>query len=735
MKGKQKDMKKYALAIMLLAGLGAVAQNKIDFAGRLVIDETHRLEQNGGMWGDYVPLRAVSLGERFSVVVELNDTDYDFGGVGAEVLSRAGNMAIVSATARQMEEMSKSDSVKRIALGDEVRPMMYKARPAVGVDAMQAGTDGLNGVKYTGRGVIAGLFDTGLDVNHVNFLDSNGEPRTQAIWVYANGKESAYTTPSQIKNFATEEPKQSHGTHVLGIMAGGYNGAAQYAVINSKNQVEVTQQNTAGSAIPFYGVATDADLAVACGTLSDGNILQGVQRIVDFAKAKGQPCVVNLSVGNNMGPHDGTDATSRYLAELGKEAIICVAAGNEGDENISIATIGETLKTFVSTTNSASGTVQFWGSNSDVFTVRLIAYDRTKGEIYSYAIDTNLAGKAINQASLPNFATTFNGTVTLSSNIDPVNKRYNVTAQMSLTAKTSSVRIGFVIEPKTETQRVDGFANSLVFVSESQPGFTDGSPANSINGMACGDNILVVGSFTTAASFATISGSSYTYSPRPTVGAISSFSSYGETFEGRKLPDVCAPGEVIISSYNQYYVDAGYVDPNMLAGQYKVSGLLSRNSSWAQMQGTSMASPFAAGVITAWMEADPALTIADVKEIINETSANDIYTSSQSQRWGAGKIDALAGIKAVLNRKSGVESVAVEQEGAIVRMLAGGEIEIFVAGSPATTGRLYSLSGHCVATGTGDSTVNMSANNVSPGVYVLNITTDKGTESRKVVIK
>ena len=59
--------------------------------------------------------------------------------------------------------------------GFEKSAQMYVARPAGGVDAVQAGADGLP-MPYTGKGVVAGLFDTGLDVNHINFLDAEGEP-------------------------------------------------------------------------------------------------------------------------------------------------------------------------------------------------------------------------------------------------------------------------------------------------------------------------------------------------------------------------------------------------------------------------------------------------------------------------------------------------------------------------------------------------------------------------------
>ncbi|MDE6369775.1 MAG: S8 family serine peptidase, partial [Muribaculaceae bacterium] len=568
-------------------------------------------------------------------------------------------MAVVSVTAQQMEQLAALPQVKQVSLGFEKNASMYVARPVCGVDVVQEGGDDL-GKKYTGKGVVAGLFDTGMDANHINFLDADGVSRVKGIWAYAsNGKLTAYTTQTQIKNFTTENNGETHGTHVLGIMGGGYAGPAKYAIIGGVNgrQVVLTEQDAADSSIPFYGVATDADLAIGCGTLTDGNISAGVQKIVEYAEANGQPCVVNLSVGSNIGPHDGTDAITKYLAQLGERAIICIAAGNEGDDNISIsASKGKTIQTFVEATSTSTGTIQFWGSDDQPFTIRFIGYDRSKGkEVFSYTLDKNLEGKSVRQSDMTGFNTALKGTITLSSNVNTANNRYNVTASMNVSGISTTIFPGFVIEP-LENQTVDGYANQMVFLSYSVPGFTNGNANNSISSMACGENVIVVGSFTTAAQWAafdTKGGATiYSYNPRPTVGAISSFSSYGKTFAGKQLPDVCAPGEGIISSFSQYYVNKApsSATQGWLMGEYTApKSLLSRNSPWGLMQGTSMACPYVAGVIASWLEADPTLTVAQVTDIIYKTAKTDAYTATKKARFGAGKIDALAGIKEVLS--------------------------------------------------------------------------------------
>lgn len=745
-------MRKLSSFVLLSAALMASGQSKIDFSGRMVIEQVKELQLAGGTVEGEINKTTLSTAadaaaQTYSVVVEFVDNNIDYGDVAVEEISTVANLAVVNVTALQMEQLAELPQVKQITMGFEKNPAMYIARPACGVDAVQAGADGL-GKQYTGKGVVAGLFDVGLDVNHINFLDADGEPRTKALWVYnSSGRESAYTTVSQIKNFTTENSGETHGTHVLGIMAGGYNGPAKYAVIGGAtgSKAVLTKQDEADSAIPFYGIATDADLAVACGPLYDGNILAGVQRIVRYAESNKQPCVVNISIGSTLGPHDGSDATSKYFAELGKKAIICIAAGNEGEDNISIVAYGgEPVQTFVKNTTSGAATIQFWGSDNVPFTVRFFGYDRSKGkEVFSYTLAENLGGKSVRQSDMEGFTSALSGNITLSSNVDASNNRYNVSATVNVSGISSTISAGFAIEP-LEDQWVNGYAFNGLFVSNSVPGFTNGNPDNSISSMACGENVIVVGSFTTAAQWATFNSagtSAYinNYSPKPAVGAISSFSSYGTTFAGKSLPDIAAPGEGIMSSYSQYYVQNAPASATngWMGGLYTDPGddLMSRNSPWGLMQGTSMACPYVAGVIASWLEADPSLTYKDVMEIIDKTAANDFYTMDWPERFGAGKIDALAGIKEVI-AGSGISDVAADDKGLFVTNLDDRNFEIYVPGAGKVAASLYSLSGTCVAgASTSGNTVNLGADNVVPGVYVIKVSADNTNGTKKIVIR
>ena len=103
---------------------------------------------------------------------------------------------------------------------------------------------------------------------------------------------------------------------------------------------------------------------------TDTDILLSIETLIDYAKANGKPLVINISLGSNDGPHDGSSVNDQYYAKLGKEAFICIAAGNEGDLPIAayhkFSSTNTEMRGLFDTTdptygNTLSGAVEFWG--------------------------------------------------------------------------------------------------------------------------------------------------------------------------------------------------------------------------------------------------------------------------------------------------------------------------------------------------------------------------------------
>jgi len=197
----------------------------------------------------------------------------------------------------------------------------------------------------TGKDVVVGIIDTGLDITHADFRTATGKSRI--AWMMQSGRKAAGLHPELEAQFGCTEPKQKacaifsgadldamisgtlkldmpgdpagHGTHVASIAAG--NGGIM------------------GSKPPTYvGIAPEATLVIAspssAGGFQDTDLLNAARFIFDAGERLGLPTVVNLSVGGDFGPHDGTSLIEKGLAELVGDdkpgRAIVTAAGNSG---------------------------------------------------------------------------------------------------------------------------------------------------------------------------------------------------------------------------------------------------------------------------------------------------------------------------------------------------------------------------------------------------------------------
>lgn len=737
-----------ALAVAVASTTTLYAQCKINFEGmRILEDYKMHLLDNGNIAhpdDGLKTLSAVSSPEVKAVILLTDQSRMDdFKALGYETSFAKRDIAIATIPLKDVEKLAEYDFIQNITFGTMSRPMLNLAREYSNVDPIQTGQQGLPSA-FTGKGVVTSLFDQGLDPNHINFKDSDGNTRVKAVaWYNGNKFQGDYVGDFEISMFSTDDATADHGTHVLGIMAGSYNGPSTYAGGQSKKEGNM----------PFYGVATESDIVIGCGTFYDSNILDGVGYAMSWAEELNEPIVVNLSLGSNSGPHDPLSATNRTLDLYGEDAIICVAAGNEGDEALGIMKTftadDNELKTFIGASQNPgrtamNGSIGFYSSTKTPLEFSVVIFNALGGDIiYELPINAStgassvfLAGSQYSPGKDYNRSTYFDQTFTPTSylsvqtNVPTDIQRYAVKINCNLSYSASSnydYILGFVIKGAPGVT-VNGYSETsssnssyIAFRDEGFPGWQAGSCNGSINSMACGNNVIAIGSYNTRKSFYKIGGGPYSYTGENPVGQISTFSSYGTLNDGRNLPVVCAPGCVIMSSESLFYYNTVVKNQNETVGYY-ISP--ERPNYWTYMQGTSMASPFAAGTFALWLEADPTLKVADVIDIVKATAVkdNDVAKGDPVQ-WGAGKLDALAGIKEVINRAAGVGSVFADQNKRFLfRPLGDNKYNVFVEGEEAINVRLYTTAGNEVKLVKGDSNdVTLDASGLSTGVYLLSV--------------
>lgn len=757
-------MRNLLLATALVIATGAVASTKTDLVSRARLhDMRHGLTVSAASDG---PVRtamrrspAATDVHAFVTLAPGAETDA-LTALGATVDAVRGRMVLATFPASSLAAIEALPEVKSIRMDTPLTPKMDRVREVSGIDRIHGGVDLPRA--YTGDGVVAGIVDGGIDPNHINFKNADGSPRISSFTFFRPTQSGSYVQQTYgadvIPEIDTEDSSTFHGTHTLGIMAGSYTGPVTMAVPGS-NAAFATLTDGPN---PYYGVATGADLAVSCGATSDYYVALGIEAILDYAYEQGKPSVINLSLGNNLGPHDGSSTLCRYLDAVSEvdRVIFCVAAGNEGELPIALHktfTAGDTdLSTCIrpgveveGMRNLRYGQVYIYSDSEQQFDLQATVVNSSRGMVamrmplaatsgaMKYWVTSADYQESTDDVVSPQLAKWFTGYIGVGAEFDTNTGRYyGIIDYMLWDNTTGNPDARYVVGIQVsgqEGQRVDlyGDGSFCDFTSYGMAGFNDGMTDGTISDVACGFNTVSVGSYNTRDSWGAIDGYMYTYPTPFPAGEISGFSSYASLPDGRTLPDICAPGATVISSTNEYYIVE-----NNLDNSYRQAYLdgEERGYSWQQCTGTSMATPVVSGAIALWLEADPTLTFREVKEILAATAQRDSYVTSSDApaRWGAGKLDAYAGLRSVLGR-SGIAGTVADGPAIAVTPCGTGAFSVIVPGSQAVDLRLYTASGtlaRSVHTSGHEGVIDVTG--LPAGIYMLNI---NGAHTRKIAVR
>lgn len=721
----------YLLGAALLVGAGSASANdKIDARGQQLLDMYKTSALTPETAHGFIAVPASRSSEALvDVLVQTTDAavidSLEACGYAVEYISP--RFSIVCMPVDGIENLAQSNSVSKLFFGHSVAPAMDIARGKSSVNTLHSGLTLPQ--RYRGTGVLVGMFDTGFDPSHINFLSADGSQNRLKFYARYSGSSTTPTvyTDDATRTAPTDNRNETHGTHVAGIMGGAYNGAGSYP--GGKNT----------STVNLYGVAPDAELAISAGDLYNNSILAGVRRIINYAKQVDKPVVINLSLGGNDGPHDGSDAFSQALDDLGKEAIICVAAGNEGGDYIhagkTFTAADKELKTLLNGNKLNAGMIDVWSSTGDEIKVSIITVKANSGEITSKITSENNRTVTCGNgegADHSIFRNAYNGTITLTAK--KVDNRYNVSVGASSDVSAvngSDVVLGIMIEG-AEGVRVDAYGNGnrdIRFATVVPNGYDRPDNNGSINSMGCGSNIITVGSYSTRAQWQTLTGGR-TYSTGGGDGNLSTFSSWGELVDGRKLPHICAPGTGINSSVSGPFMAANYDDNSYMLVASAQEGETTHY--WACMNGTSMATPYVTGTVALWLQADPTLDVAKVRRIMMETAKKDDFVTDDIA-WGAGKLDATKGIKQVIEETGAVDGITVAGSDIMVNV-NGKSLDIFAAGAASVSAQLYAPSGMLAASASADGE-NLVLEAPSAGMYVLSVKAGAAVKTMKLVVR
>ncbi len=501
--------------------------------------------------------------------------------------------------------------------------------------------------RYTGKGIVMGYVDSGLDFTHEDFLNPDGSTRVLRYWDQSlenddlrtpikYGYGQVWTNRDIDAGTCKSTDNTAHGTTVTG--SGSGNGRA----LNK-----------------FRGVAPHSDLIIVESDFSRDNWTLTVADAVDYifavADSLGKPAVVNTSLGDYLGSHDGTDPASQIIDSLLNEKtgrIVVAAAGNSGNwdryhvrGNVNPDTTFTWFEVNPASA-AASGAAAFfdlWADTSDF-----------KDVMFSFsAIDTLTKYEQKGQTQFYNIKSLLN-TTTLDSimvngqKVSPiefyceeVNGVYHIEA---IFENPDSINYLYGFNTFGTTGRYDlwsGFAIGLSRIKSSGLPMVADYPSivnyqypdslySTVSSWTCSEHVITVANVANQKDFIDQNGNNRILNH--TSGKLSINSSKGPNRIGERKPDVSATGDGTLSAGPQFLINSmiNSGSSSLAFGQKHVLN-----------GGTSMASPVIAGIAALFLEKCNLSSHLDFKEALIESANEDEFTGSlPNYAYGYGKIDA-----------------------------------------------------------------------------------------------
>jgi subtilisin family serine protease len=475
-----------------------------------------------------------------------------------------------------------------------------------------------------GKGVLIGIVDVGgFDFAHPDFLDEHGRTRFVAIWDQHPGRRS----PPKARGF--DYGSEFTKAHMDGAIAASAKLGVPATLLERQSQTSPGSHGThvASIAAGNTGVCPEASIAGVLvdvplpddpvekrrTTFSDtSRIIHAVEYLLRVASEMSMPLVINVSLGTNGGAHDGSAGVSRlldaYLAAPGRA--ICVAAGNAGQEKaqtegdlgwimgrihsqgrvpargleveLEWTVVGDGIE------DRSENELEIWYGSQDRFVVAVKPPDGTswisvspRQFLENHRLPSGTTLSIYNELYHPTNGANYIA-VYLSPNLDVQDFRGIEAGVWKVRLTGEEVRDGRFnawIE-RDDPAELEPIGGRRVFRFPSFFTEQSNTDSHSISSLACGHRVIAVANLDDA---------------RQRVNASSS---QGPTRDGRCKPEIAAPGTNIVAAN-------GFAHPDQ---------------PWISMTGTSMASPYVAGVVGLMLGANSGLTAAQCAGILLRTA-------------------------------------------------------------------------------------------------------------------
>ena len=621
----------------LLLGLYAIAQKThVDFALKATLERTPSTKM----------IHMAAVGDATAIAGAVAE-------LGGNILHRTGNMVSFRIPAGEIAKLDGVPGIDYLEFtGSTGKPlndsMLVNSRFIWVHEGFSGWPEGL-----TGKDVVVGLVDTGIELLHPDFQHPDGSTRVKYLWDQTqsgNGPEpfgyGAEWNAAQIDSGITGHQDQpqwfGHGSTVSGTAAG--NGLA----------IE-----------DFKGAAPDADLVVVSSQFGVPNwtlsVADAVQYVFDKADELDKPCVVNLSLGTYSGSRDGLDVAALLIdsmisAKPGR--VVVAAAGNSGNwapYHLGYNVTADTAFTwFMHNNNSGLGYgavfFELWADTADFQDVHFaIGADRVnpslqfRGRTPFRQIEASL--NEVVSDTLWSLSGNVLGVVDYFS--IPRGGQYRMQVHMA-TPDSAQYRFRFITAGQGRfdvwSTSVLGTSNMLWNNLPSETVYPDMAHYRApdkhkhiVGSWACSPKVITVGNYANRDQYIDYNGNLQTFS-HP-AGLLSVNSSHGPTRDERLKPEVSASGDLTLSTAKLSTLAQLINNEPFKVAQ---GGMHYRNG------GTSMASPVVSGATALLLEMCPEADVETIRNaILNHTYSDNFTDTVPNNAYGTGKLDAEAAVNAL----------------------------------------------------------------------------------------
>ena len=728
-------MKKVFVILLVIGSLTAVAQNKSSVETRALAQcykQAKSVDKMPKSILELYPLRHDANGTSIGVLAKVNDSfnPSDVESLGIKITSRSGNIVVMRSPLHLLHLLESVNGITFFSVAHRVTPEMDKTRVDTRTDSVQ---DGLGvPMPFDGDGVLIGITDWGFDYTHPNINKANNL-RIIRAWDHFKTSGPApegfdygteYATPEQVRAAKCDTfglyGYGTHGTHVAGICGG--NGTS------------------AGKAI---GQAPKAKFILGSWFLDEASWLDQVAWMKNVAEQESKRLVINSSWGMyTFSTLDGSSLLSQAINNYSDQGIVFVTSGgNNGDEPFHLqhtfSSANDTLKSIAEYYSSGIGQgLIYWGEvaqqNGNVlspkpFKAGFALVANSNGErFYSPMFSTN-----DDIAYLDSFIIVNNDTVRyniMSESCNPLSNRPHIL--LNVGKKTGYKLMMLCLADEGTSVHVWNMANlsnnagnmGCPFKNDGIFGCQNGDTYYGIGEPACAEKTISVAAHT--ADF--YNGDNYI------TGDLAYFSSYGPTLDGRKKPEISAPGVNVVSSLNSY------ADLNGYSATYEAVSA-GRHYIWSRMSGTSMSSPAVTGIVALMLQANPYLSVDQIRDILFSTARNDDKTGplrindSIDIRWGYGKIDALKAVNAAYDKLSINQAADIQPMLIAFPNPANNSVTILSGSNQSLPLVIFAANGQQMMYTTIRSSAQIDISHFAKGIYYVSVYDPSGVRSQKIV--